>query len=229
VNWAIEIREFDIEFLPRTAIKGQVMANFLAEFSSFLEDTKLLAEETWVACVDGSSNRKRSGAGVMLISLEGEQLELALKLAFPTTNNEAEYEVVVAGMAITQELGVQVLEVRSNSEVVSGHICGEYATRGKKMKMYLAKVRELEGSFERMLIMRVPRENNTRADSLAHLGSSTDDDIEASDLQVHTLLHPSIGPPNYIMLVQIFESSEFPGWEAEVVLYLKEGELPKDK
>jgi ribonuclease HI len=65
---------------------------------------------------------------------------LAIKLAFPTTNNEAEYEAVIADMTVARELGVRVLEVRSDYEVVSGHICGEYETRGEKMKKYLAKV-----------------------------------------------------------------------------------------
>lgn len=201
INWEIEIGEFDIEFLPRIAIKGQALVDFLAKFSGFSEDAELLDEETWVACVDGSSNRKRSGAGVVLISLEREQLELAIELAFPTTNNEAEYEAVIAGMTIARELGVRVLEVRSDSEVVSEHIRGEYEARGEKMKRYLSKVRELEESFGRVLVTRVPREKNARADSLARLGSRPDEDIEASNLQVHTLLQPSITLPERVMPV----------------------------
>jgi hypothetical protein len=77
--------------------------------------------------------------------------------------------------------------------------------------------------------MRVPRENNTWANSLTHLGSGTDEDIEALDLQVHVLLYSSIIPPKYIMSVQISESSKFPEWAAEVILYLKEGKLPENK
>jgi hypothetical protein len=71
VNWTIEIREFNIDFLPRTTIKGQALANFLAEFNGFLEDVRLPKGEVWVACVDGSSTKKRSGASVVLISPEG--------------------------------------------------------------------------------------------------------------------------------------------------------------
>jgi hypothetical protein len=67
VNWAIEFGNFDIEFHPRTTIKGQALVDFLREFNGFPEDTKLPAEETWVACVDGSSNQKRSGVGSYLL------------------------------------------------------------------------------------------------------------------------------------------------------------------
>lgn len=50
------------------------MADFLAELSGFLEDVRLPDGEVWVACMDGSSTRKRSGVGVVLKSLEGEHL-----------------------------------------------------------------------------------------------------------------------------------------------------------
>jgi ribonuclease HI len=53
-----------------------------------------------VACVDGSSTRKRIGAGVVLINPEGEYLEFTIRLAFTTTNNEAEYKAVIAGMEV---------------------------------------------------------------------------------------------------------------------------------
>jgi ribonuclease HI len=54
--------------------------------------------------------------------------------------------------------------------VVVGHIRGEYEARGEKMKRYLSKVQEIERSFEKVMVTRVPREDNDRADSLASLG-----------------------------------------------------------
>jgi hypothetical protein len=63
VNWVIEIGEFNINFLPRMAINGQALVDFLADFSGFLEDVGLPDEEVRLACVDGSSTRKRSGVG----------------------------------------------------------------------------------------------------------------------------------------------------------------------
>jgi hypothetical protein len=63
--------------------------DILAEFSGFLEEVGLFEGEAWVACIDGSSTRKRSGAGVVLVNPEGEHLEFTVRLAFTTTNNEA--------------------------------------------------------------------------------------------------------------------------------------------
>jgi hypothetical protein len=73
VNWAVELGEFDIDFLPRTTIKGQALADFLVEFSGFPEEVGLPVGDAWVACVDGLSTRKRSGDGVVIISPKGER------------------------------------------------------------------------------------------------------------------------------------------------------------
>jgi ribonuclease HI len=64
---------------------------------------------------DGSLANRKSGVGVTLTSLEGEKLQYAIKLDFVPTNNEAEYEAVLAGLSIAREMGAKNLEVRSNS------------------------------------------------------------------------------------------------------------------
>jgi ribonuclease HI len=109
-------------------------------------------------------------------------------------NNEAEYEAIIAKMGVARDMRAKKLEVRSDSQVVVGHIRGEYEARGEKMKWYLAKVQELWVSFDKMVLTRLPLENNTRVDSLARLGSVTDEEIEASDQQVLILTEPSITP-----------------------------------
>jgi hypothetical protein len=73
VNWAVELGQFDIEFHPRTAIKGQVLTDFLVEMNNALEAGELPKETTWVAHMDGSSISKRSGVEVVLVSLEGRK------------------------------------------------------------------------------------------------------------------------------------------------------------
>jgi hypothetical protein len=68
VNSSVELGQFDIEFHPRTSIKGQVLADFLLEFENILESEELPKKETWVAHVDGSSANRKSGVGVTLAS-----------------------------------------------------------------------------------------------------------------------------------------------------------------
>jgi hypothetical protein len=115
VNWAIELGQFDIQFHPRTAIKGQVLADFLAEFCNFPEADELPKESTWIVHVDESSAQGRSGVGVILRNPEGQEFSFAIKLDFVTTNNEAEYEAVIAGLALSREMGATNVEIRSDS------------------------------------------------------------------------------------------------------------------
>jgi ribonuclease HI len=71
-----------------------------------LPKTEDLAEtRTWDIYLDGSSTRKRGGAEVMVVTLEAKELCSSLKLEFKTTNNETEYEVVIAGLGIALEMG----------------------------------------------------------------------------------------------------------------------------
>jgi len=72
VNGLVELGQFDIEFHPRTSIKGQVLADFLLEFGNTPESEELPKKETWVAYVDGSSANRKSGVGVTLASSDGK-------------------------------------------------------------------------------------------------------------------------------------------------------------
>ena len=69
--WAIELSKFDIQYCPRTAIKGQVIADFITEFT---HDEDKGAEESpqWSVHMDGSSNRQARGTGVVFLSPEGD-------------------------------------------------------------------------------------------------------------------------------------------------------------
>jgi len=121
-----------------------------------------------------------SGVGVVLVSPKDKEVKIAINLTFETTNNEVEYEVVLARLGLARELGVKNLEIRSDSQVVVGDIKGRYEAQGDKMIKYLIKVQSFLTHFDRMVITQIPRNDNARADSLARLGSGTDQEIEAS-------------------------------------------------
>jgi hypothetical protein len=134
VNWAIELSEFDVEFVPRNAIKGQVLADFVAEFTGITEEAPLKVD-LWIIHVDGSATRQSSGAGVVINAPNGENLHSSWRLEFWVTNNEAEYKAVIAGLRIAQEMGVEHVELRSDFQVIVGHIQGKFKAKGKKMKL----------------------------------------------------------------------------------------------
>jgi ribonuclease HI len=102
--------------------KGQALADFLAEFTNMpkIEEPKI--EREWVVYIDGSSTKKNGGARIVLVTPEGEELNGSIRLEFKTTNNEAEYEAVIAGLGLALELGAKSIEVRSDSQVIVGHV-----------------------------------------------------------------------------------------------------------
>ncbi|XP_075665227.1 uncharacterized protein LOC142634862 [Castanea sativa] len=116
--WAIELSEFDIQYQPRTAVKGQILANFVAEFTTTEEQG---AEETlaWRIHTDGSSNKRAGGAGVVLHTSEGDKIECMIRLDFPTTNNEVEYEALVAGLELVIAAEAKKTVVYSDSQIVT--------------------------------------------------------------------------------------------------------------
>ena len=93
---AIELREFGIQYKPRFSIKGQILANFLAKIPQ--QDTDLGNAYWWVLSMDGASRQRGDGVGLQLKTPTGERIERAIRLDFPTSNNEAEYEVILAGI-----------------------------------------------------------------------------------------------------------------------------------
>ena len=85
MKWAIELSEFDIRYKPKTAIKGQVLADFIMKFTS-VEPTENSQTSTglliWRLYVDGATNAQGSGAGLILTSLEGIYIEYVLRFGF---------------------------------------------------------------------------------------------------------------------------------------------------
>ena len=99
IQWAIELSEFDVKYQPRNAIKAQALVDFTAKFTPGRGDLyKREDDKTWVVHVDGSSTLHAGGIGVVLKSPEVDTLKRKVRLHYPTTNNEAEYETLLKGL-----------------------------------------------------------------------------------------------------------------------------------
>ena len=71
--WAVELSEFDIQYCPRTAVKGQVEADFIAEFT-IVDGQGAEEKRQWYIYLDGSSNRRARGASVVIQTPEGDKI-----------------------------------------------------------------------------------------------------------------------------------------------------------
>ena len=154
-KWAIELGDFSIKSVPRTAIKGQVIADFVAEFTypttalGVATDTPSTSEghkkddeptdpsNVWSLRINGSFNVNESGAGIILESPTREKISYALRLEFPVLNNEAEYEALLAGLRLAKEMRVKQLRIYNDSQLVVNQVNGDYQAKGENMAAYL--------------------------------------------------------------------------------------------
>ena len=139
VKWAVELLEFDIKYEPQGPIKGQIFADFVVELSS--EAARVEGDDfRWVLSVDGSSNQQGSGAGVILEGPNGVLIEQSLRFAFKASNNQVEYEALIAGILLAKEMGARVLMAKSDS--LFGHgtsnrrVPGQGSTNGGLLGVY---------------------------------------------------------------------------------------------
>ena len=119
------------------------------------------------------SHQQGSGTGIILEGPNGVLIEQALRFAFRASNNQAEYEALIARMLLAKEMGAQSLLAKSDSQLVTGQVTGEDQAKDPQMAAYLKYVQVLKGAFATFELLHVPREKNARADLLAKLASSS--------------------------------------------------------
>ncbi|KAK3008061.1 hypothetical protein RJ639_013198 [Escallonia herrerae] len=175
VNWSVELREFDIKYRAHAAIKAQALSDFVVECTVPEDPPQLVLSEVldpWLLYVDGSSKARSSGAGVILISPEKFMIKYALRFNFQVSNNEAEYEALLARIRLAHSLRVDSLSVHSDSQLVVNHILGEYGAKDDRMAQYLQEVKTEAAKLKKFAIRHIPRNQNAKADSLSKLTSA---------------------------------------------------------
>ena len=138
-KWGIILGAFDIKYMPCTSVKGQVLADLIVEFvegptenesEAHRIDKKSVGLVTvqeplqWKVYVDGASNQKGSGVGLVLISPEKLIIEKSLRLGFSATKNEAEYEALLEGTSMVQRMEGKSAKMFSDLRLVVGQVKG---------------------------------------------------------------------------------------------------------
>nr|GEU97250.1 reverse transcriptase domain-containing protein [Tanacetum cinerariifolium] len=111
-KWSIELGEYLIHYRPRVSIKRQILADFIVgRLEEDSLDTLMEEEgeipEPWILFTNESSCTDGSEAGLILTNPEGTEFTYALRFRFDATNNEAEYEALITGLRIAEQMGVK--------------------------------------------------------------------------------------------------------------------------
>jgi ribonuclease HI len=183
------------------------------------EDEESGEGEAWTVNIDGSSTKEMSGAGVILVSPEKDKFEYALQLRFRATNNEAEYEALLAGLKLSKSMGIRALTIKSDSQLIVGQVKGEYEAKEDRMKKYLTAVKALLTHFEKVELLQIPREDNVAADRLARLASS--------GIEIDGFIEIQGRPSTEEEIVNSITINTT--WMSPITSYLREGTLPADR
>uniref|UniRef100_A0A0E0EWP1 RNA-directed DNA polymerase n=1 Tax=Oryza meridionalis TaxID=40149 RepID=A0A0E0EWP1_9ORYZ len=203
-KWALELMAFDISFQPRTAVKSQALADFIAEW---IEEQQLGAR-----------------TGAVLISPRGEQLCYVLQLHFPASNNMAEYEALLHSLHVAIALGIHRVLAKGDSQLVVSQVMKDWNCSDDNMASYCQEVCKLEDKFDGLELSHTGREDNTKADMLARLGSRRES--VPPDVFLEQLGKPSIdkGKTAATQVLTISDDSRIP-----LLSFIKDGVLPSDR
>jgi ribonuclease HI len=158
-----------LAYAPRKAIKSQILADFVTEWTDTQLPPPQIQAECWTLYFDGSVMKTGAGAGLLFISPLGEHMRYAVCLHFPASNYMAEYEALLYGLRIAIETGIKRLDVRGDSQLVIDQVMKNASCHDDKMEVYCKAVWALEDKFYDIELNHVPRRYNEEADELAKI------------------------------------------------------------
>ncbi|KAK1615603.1 hypothetical protein QYE76_021120 [Lolium multiflorum] len=231
-KWGIELSAFDISYKARTAVKSQVLADFVADWTE-APDANLEPEpETWVMHFDGSKQHQGSGAGVTLKSPTGEELQYVLQIHFEATNNMAEYEALLHGLRIAKEIGIKHIICCGDSDLVAQQVAGTWNARNSVMAAYRDEVDEIAKCFLGYEVKYVRRDDNTAADMLSKLGSGRKPippGIFLEHLRIPSVKGANPENPEVAVSPAREVMAIIPAWTQPFLDYLIDQKLPEDE
>jgi ribonuclease HI len=161
-----------LAYAPRKAIKSQILADFIAEWTDTQLPPPQVQAECWSLYFDGPVMKIGAGAGLLFISPLGEHMRYVMRLHFPASNNMAEYEALLYGLRIAIETGIKRLDVRGDSQLVIDQVMKNASCHDDKMEAYRNAVRALEDKFYGIELNHVPRRYNEKAYELTKIASA---------------------------------------------------------
>jgi hypothetical protein len=117
-KWSVELMGETLSYAPRKAVKSQILADFIAEWTDTQLPPSQIQAKCWTLYFDGSVMKTGVGAGLLFVSPLGKHMRYAVRLHFPASNNMAEYEALLCGLKIAIEIGVKRLDVRGDSQLM---------------------------------------------------------------------------------------------------------------
>jgi ribonuclease HI len=171
IKWGAELSEYTVDFERRSAIKSQVLVDFVVDWTSPTHNPGEEMLAPWVVQCDGAWCHKGVGISAVVTSPIEVVIRYAAWLIFAndehSTNDTTEYEALLLAIRNMKVLGQQTFIIKTDSKVIQEHIEKESEALNPVLMKYLEKVREMKRHFKGHLVQHIPRDNNNEADKLA--------------------------------------------------------------
>jgi hypothetical protein len=143
-KWAAELNEFSIDYVHRSSIQSQALADFIVDWMPGAQEEEASKDaEAWTVFCDGSWGTFGAGPAAVLIAPSKVRKCYTVKLDFSCTNNIAEYEALLLGLWKLKAMGIIRAVLKTDSQVISGHVDKSCKARDPKLDKYLDTVRRL--------------------------------------------------------------------------------------
>ncbi|PRQ31678.1 putative ribonuclease H-like domain-containing protein [Rosa chinensis] len=181
-KWTMALSEFTFKYMAQKSVKGQALAQFLADHPSVeiedMENVEIdtaqvgqMYHEPWLLYFDGSSTSDSAGAGIVIESPTGQKHQYAFKLDFNCTNNKAEYEALIIRLEVLEELGATRVKVFGDSLLVINQMLQVFRCSNLSLATYYAAAQQLLSCFHDVEFHHLPRELNREANEMAQIAS----------------------------------------------------------
>jgi ribonuclease HI len=215
IKWGVELSEYTIDFERRNAIKSQVLADFVVDWTSPTHNPSEEMLTPWVVQCNGAWCHKGVGISAVVTSPTGVVIRYAAQLIFAddehSTNNTTEYEALLMALRKMKALSQQTFIIKTDFKVIQKHIEKESEARNPVLMKYLEKVGEMESHFKGYSVQHIPRDDNNEADKLAKAAARNQ--AMPPDVFFEVIKEPSIKETK----LKIMNVVETPDWRAEIM------------
>ncbi|XP_050222771.1 uncharacterized protein LOC126672864 [Mercurialis annua] len=224
-EWAVKIGSLGVIYEARKALKAQALADFFAEltFKEPMEDKTT----PWEMHVDGAVCGEGAGIGVVLKGPGKIQMEYSARLEFPASNNVAEYEALITGLQLCEELNISEVQICSDSQLVVNQVSGNFEVKEATLKKYAKQAKTFFANNGRSWsLQQIPRAMNGRSDELAKWAATKNYD------PMRNIPHEIKRQPSFQEEIEEGEVLMVEGeetWMSPLTAYLANGILPEDK
>jgi ribonuclease HI len=220
-KWATKLSEYIINFERRSAIKLQILVDFVAKWMEHQSQVDIVQESPLLVYCDGAWGSTGAGVATILTSPSGIKLCYTTRLQFTSetdkcTNKIVEYKAIMLGLQKLRAISIQTCVLRSDSKVVSGQIEKECIAREPTLERYLALVRRMVSYFKGFTVEFIECNKNDEANDVVKVAAYNT--LMSADVFFQAIEDASV--KTFLSEPRVINIIEGEDWRAPIMAYL---------